>query len=608
MKTYFRLLSFSKPYGNYVPHYIVLVVLAVVFGIVNFTLLIPLLNVLFQTYEIKEIARPEFSFSIGYVKDLFNYYFSYTIVHYGKAGALNMVCGVILVCVLLSNLFRYLSQRVLTTMRTYVVKQIRKALIAKITNLPLGFINKSQKGNILSVVSNDVHEIENSVVSSVQVVFREPLLIIGYLVLLFVISAKLTMFTLIFLPIAGFFITRISKKLRKQAAEGQTILGRIMSITEEMISGTRIIKAFNAQENVKGTFEVENEKFRAISRSMINKRELASPVSEFLGVLTVVGVLLYGGNLVIGNQSDLSASEFLTYIVLFSQILPPAKNISTAITNIQKGLAAGERVFSILDQEEEQLEKPGATRISTFNQGIEFSNVSFGYDSTEVLRNINLSVRKGSVVALVGQSGAGKSTMADLVPGFYFPVKGELLVDGHPTSKLNLKDLRSLMGIVTQEPILFNDTVFNNIAFGKENVTMQEVKRAAEIANAHEFIDKMAEGYQTVIGERGSRLSGGQRQRISIARAVLKNPSILILDEATSSLDTESERLVQDAIKKLMEGRTSIVIAHRLSTIMNADEIIVMQHGQIAERGSHQHLLQHNGIYRKLFDLQLFES
>lgn len=609
MKTYLRLLSFSRPYSNYVPEYVVLVVLAIIFGIVNFTLLIPLLNVLFQTYEAVTLPlKPAFEFSVSYIKDLFNYFFSYSIINYGKTGALNLVCGIILVCVLLSNLFKYLSQRVLTRMRTHVVKEIRKALAAKFVSLPLGYVNKQQKGNMMSIISNDVHEIENSVVSSVQVVFREPLLIIGYLVLLFVLSPKLTMFTLVFLPISGLLITRISKQLRRQASESQTILGKLLSITEETISGTRIIKAFNAQERMKATFGKENDRFASLLKSMINKRELASPVSEFLGVLTVVGVLLYGGHLVLGQSTELSASEFLTYIVLFSQILPPAKNISTAIANIQRGLAAGERVLEILDQEEEKLEMPGAASITGFNSSIKYSGVSFAYDGKEVLKNIDLEISKGRVVALVGQSGAGKSTLADLLPGFYFPTKGNILLDGIPTDKLNLKQLRSLMGIVTQEPILFNDTVFNNIAFGTPGATKEQVLEAARIANAHEFIEKMSEQYETMIGERGSRLSGGQRQRLSIARAVLKNPTILILDEATSSLDTESEKMVQHAIHNLMQGRTSLVIAHRLSTIMNADEIVVMQQGEIAEKGTHQELLQKNGIYRKLFDLQIFET
>lgn len=609
MKTYLRLLSFSKPYSGYVPEYAVLVVLAVVFGIVNFTLLIPLLNVLFQTYDTVEMpAKPGFAFSVAYIKDLFNYFFSFSIIHYGKTGALNLVCGIILVCVLLSNLFKYLSQRVLTRMRTNVVKEIRKALASKFVTLPLGYVNTQQKGNLMSIMSNDVHEIENSVVSSVQVVFREPLLIIGYLVLLFVLSPRLTMFTLVFLPVAGLLITRISKQLKRQAGEGQSILGRLLSITEETIAGTRIVKAFNAQEKMKELFARENDRFSSLLKSMVNKRELASPVSEFLGVLTVVGVLLYGGHLVLGQSTELSASEFLTYIVLFSQILPPAKNISTAVANIQRGLAAGERVLSILDQKEEVMEPAGSVQISAFNKAIRYENVSFGYDGKEVLSDINLEITKGKIVALVGQSGAGKSTLADLLPGFYFPTKGQITVDGIPTGKLPLKQLRSLMGIVTQEAILFNDTVYNNIAFGTAGATVDQVEHAARIANAHEFIERMPEGYDTIIGERGSRLSGGQRQRLSIARAVLKDPQILILDEATSSLDTESERMVQDAIKKLMKGRTSLVIAHRLSTIMNADEIVVMQHGRIAEKGTHPELLQMNGIYKKLFDLQIFEK
>jgi subfamily B ATP-binding cassette protein MsbA len=417
---------------------------------------------------------------------------------------------------------------------------------------------------------------------------------------------QLTLFTLIVLPISGLVITSISRRLRKDAKQGQLLLGNILSIIEETISGIRIIKAFNAQKYVNKKFDEQNSQYRAILKSMWNKKELASPISEFLGVTVVVLVILYGGQLVLQNKSDLNASEFITYIILYSQILVPAKNISSALTSIQRGIASGERIFAILDTPVKIEEDPNAISISDFKGKISYENVSFQYAEKKVLDNINLDVEKGKMIALVGASGAGKSTMADLLPRFYDVTEGAITIDGIDIRKIKLSDLNHLMGIVTQESILFNDTVFKNISFGNESATEEQVIEAAKIANAHEFIDKLEEGYYTNIGDRGAKLSGGQRQRLSIARAVLKNPPILILDEATSALDTESERLVQEAIQNLMKNRTSVVIAHRLSTIQYADQIIVMQAGKIIERGTHTELLALNGMYRKLSEMQSF--
>jgi subfamily B ATP-binding cassette protein MsbA len=607
MKIYFKILAFAKPYSRFVPKYAVLAILAVVFGLLNFTLLIPLLNVIFEKVEItQEVIKPDFSLNLEYAKNIFNYYFYQIFKLYGQSGALKFVCAVIVLSVFLANVFKYWSQRVLTNMRTYVVKNIRESLFKKITQLHVGYFQDQRKGDLMSSLSNDVNEIENSVVSSVQVVFREPLMIVGYIILLFTMSVKLTLFTLIVLPISGVIITTISRKLRKQAKTGQELLGNILSIIEETISGVRIIKAFNAQPYVQQKFDVQNSAYRGVLKSMWNKRELASPVSEFLGVSVVVGVLLYGGQLVLDNQSELNASEFITYIILFSQVLVPAKNISSAVTNIQRGIASGERIFTILETEVNITEKPNAVELGELKGGIIYQNVSFKYAEHEVLKNINLTIPKGKMVALVGQSGAGKSTMADLLPRFYDVTKGSILIDGVDIRDAKLASLNSMMGIVTQESILFNDTVFNNIAFGMSNVSEEAVIEAAKIANAHEFIVKMENGYHTSIGDRGGRLSGGQRQRLSIARAVLKNPPILILDEATSALDTESERLVQDAIQNLMKNRTSIVIAHRLSTIQHADLIVVMQHGEIIETGKHADLIAQKGVYHKLSEMQAF--
>lgn len=607
MKTYFRLLSFAKPYSTHIIPYFLLIVPAVIFGAINFSLIIPLLNVLFSTYNVNaDPAFPVFSLSVDYFKNIFNYWFHYIAAAHGKGAALQFICSIILVSVFLANVFRYLSQRVLTRMRIQVVYRLRKAVFEKLSTFHIGYFHHQQKGNLLSVVSSDVHEIENTVVSTVQVLFREPLLIIAYFIMLFLISAELTWFTFIFFPLSGFIITAISKKLKKTADAGQSLLGRILSITEETISGIRIIKAFTAVNFIQKKFDDENAAYRQMSKSFINRREMASPVSEFLGVLVVIGVLVYGGSLVLYGKSDLTASQFITYIIIYSQILPPAKNISSAITNIQKGLAAGERVLKVIDTPAGITESPLARDISSFNDKIEYRQIYFTYEKAPVLRNISFTIPKGKTVALVGQSGSGKSTIADLLPRFYDPLEGGIFIDGADIKDFKTHSLRSLMGIVTQEAILFNDSIFNNIAFGIAETKEEDVIHAAQIANAHDFISQMPQGYKTNIGDRGLKLSGGQRQRISIARAVLKNPPILILDEATSALDTESERLVQDAIYKLMQNRTTLVIAHRLSTIQHADEIIVLQNGEIIERGGHNELLAQSKIYRKLYDLQMF--
>lgn len=607
MKIYFKILAFARPLNRFVPKYAVLAVFAVLFGLVNFTLLIPLLNVIFEKVEPKTITSlPSFNLSIEYASSVFDYYFYKIYSQYGQSGALQFVCAIIIISVFFANMFRYWSQRVLTNMRTYVIKNIRESLFKKITDLHVGYFHNQRKGDIMSSLSNDVNEIETSVVSSVQVVFREPLMIIGYIILLFTMSFKLTLFTLIVLPISGVVITTISRKLRKDAKTGQTLLGNILSIIEESISGIRIIKAFNAQAYVNKKFDEQNSKYRSVLKSMWNKRELASPISEFLGVGVVVLVILYGGQLVLENRSDLNASEFITYIILYSQILVPAKNISSALTNIQRGIASGERIFEILEHDVAIKEASDAIHIADFKNKIEYKNVSFQYADKKVLNTVNLSVEKGKMIALVGASGAGKSTMADLLPRFYDVTEGAIMIDGVDIRKVKLGDLNHLMGIVTQESILFNDSIFKNISFGNETATEEQVIEAAKIANAHEFIVKMENGYHTNIGDRGSKLSGGQRQRLSIARAVLKNPPILILDEATSALDTESERLVQEAIQNLMRNRTSVVIAHRLSTIQHADQIVVMQHGEIIEQGKHQELLALGGVYKRLFDMQGF--
>jgi subfamily B ATP-binding cassette protein MsbA len=583
--------------------------LGVVFGLLNFTLFIPLLNLLFTTYPVKEIVEmPVFTFTIDYFKDVFNYYFYTIIKDGGKIAALQYVCLVIFSSVLLSNLFKFLSQRVLTSVRTKVVKNIRETVFNKITDSDLRFFYNNRKGDLISTLSNDVHEVENSVVSSLQVIVREPFMLVGFFILLFTMSAKLTLFTLLLLPISFLLIAQITKLLKRDALRSQDLLGYIMGTIEETISGIRIIKAFNGEEYIKKKFDNQNNKYRGLLKSVINKRELASPMSEFLGVSVLTLVFYYGGKLVLEHAGDLTASEFITYIALYSQILIPAKNISTAVTNIQKGLVSGARLLKLIDTKIEITEKENAISLKGFNDKIEFKNVHFSHETFKVLKGIELTISKGKTIALVGPSGGGKSTLADMVPRFYDVSEGHILIDGTNIKDVTIKSLRQLMGTVTQESILFNDSVANNIAFGVEKPDMNKIIEAAKIANAHEFISELAEGYHTNIGDRGGKLSGGQRQRLSIARAVFKNPPILILDEATSALDTESEKMVQEALTNLMKNRTTLVIAHRLSTIQHADEIIVLDKGIIVERGTHFNLMNANGLYQRLCEMQAFDK
>ena len=551
---------------------------------------------------------PVFTFTIDYFKDVFNYYFYTIIKDGGKIAALQYVCLVIFSSVLLSNLFKFLSQRVLTSVRTKVVKNIRETVFNKITDSDLRFFYNNRKGDLISTLSNDVHEVENSVVSSLQVIVREPFMLVGFFILLFTMSAKLTLFTLLLLPISFLLIAQITKLLKRDALRSQDLLGYIMGTIEETISGIRIIKAFNGEEYTKKKFDNQNNKYRGLLKSVINKRELASPMSEFLGVSVLTLVFYYGGKLVLEHAGDLTASEFITYIALYSQILIPAKNISTAVTNIQKGLVSGARLLKLIDTKIEITEKENAISLKGFNDKIEFKNVHFSHETFKVLKGIELTISKGKTIALVGPSGGGKSTLADMVPRFYDVSEGHILIDGTNIKDVTIKSLRQLMGTVTQESILFNDSVANNIAFGVENPDMEKIIEAAKIANAHEFISELAEGYHTNIGDRGGKLSGGQRQRLSIARAVFKNPPILILDEATSALDTESEKMVQEALTNLMKNRTTLVIAHRLSTIQHADEIIVLDKGIIVERGTHFNLMNANGLYQRLCEMQAFDK
>ncbi|HLX91459.1 MAG TPA: ABC transporter transmembrane domain-containing protein [Puia sp.] len=605
MKVFMRLLGFSKPYHHYIPEYAVFILLYIIFSLLNFSLLIPLLDTLFGKDNTHAVtALPAFHFSADYFKNLFYYWVTYYIGRYGRLGVLVYVCVIILLSVLLKNIFGYLSQKVLTRMRVNLVRKIREQLFEQFSTQSLSFYHKQKKGNLLAVLSSDVVEIESTVVTSIQVIFKEPLIILATFAMLFYYSAQLTLFTIIFFPISGFLISSISRRLKRKGSLIQESIGRLLSFAEEAMSGIRIIKIFNAERFVRDRFSQENSALSKTLKSTLNQRELSSPLSEFLGVFVILVIVVYGGSLILSGHSALTASAFITYIAFYFQIIEPAKNTASAISYMQRGLAAGERVLAILDSRQPIMEKADAVAKAEFTSSIEFRDVGFRYDQSDVLENIDLVIPKGRMVALVGQSGAGKSTMTDLIPRFYDATGGSILIDGIDVRDIRLKDLRSLMSMVSQEAILFNDTVANNIAFGMTEVSREQVILAAKIANAHEFIEGMEEGYETVIGDRGARLSGGQKQRITIARAVLKNPPILILDEATSSLDTESERIVQEAINNMMQNRTSIVIAHRLSTVRHADEIIVLQNGRIIERGCHDSLISQNGFYRRLVEMQ----
>jgi len=608
MNTYFRILSYGRPWGIYIPQYIIYTLGYVVFSIFNLILLIPLLDVLFNQVNQDAIATysqiPEFSFDVTYFKNLFNYYFSQIIQEQGKIGALKYVCITIVIASLLANLFRYLVSIILAFIRSNVVKNLRVDLYQSLTLLHLGYFTEKRKGDIVSRVTNDVQQIEFTVVDSLKVLLQEPVLIIGQFILLFAISAELTLYTLLMIPLSGLLIGIISKRLKLKATEGQGSLGKITNLVEETLTGMRLIKAFTARNTVIRRFRDEVHKYAGITVSIAKKADLASPFSEFMGIMVVTLILLIGGISVLQNDSALTASQFITFIIVFARIMQPSKAVANSYSMVQRGIASGERIFEITDAKSEIKDLPQATEAPKFQTDIEFKNVSFKYENKAVLGNMNLVIPKGKTIALVGPSGGGKSTLVDLIPRFYDPQEGAVLLDGVDIRSFTLDSFRKQMGIVTQESILFNDTILNNIAFGIDDPDKDKVINAAKIANAHDFIVQTQNGYETIIGERGLKLSGGERQRLSIARAIMKNPSILILDEATSALDSESERLVQDALTKLMSNRTSIVIAHRLSTIQDADEIVVIDNGQIVEQGSHEYLMKLEGVYRKLSLIQ----
>jgi subfamily B ATP-binding cassette protein MsbA len=604
MKIYRKLFKYTGNYSKYILPFFVFTLFSVFFGVFQYALIIPLLNFLFDSANTAKYSHiPPFQFSTGFFRD----YFYYLVNHFKQTNpvySLYFLAGIIVLAVILTNIFRYLAQQSLIKARTLLVKRLREALFEKINHLHLGYFTKEHKGDLLSRLNSDVYGIEGVAASSLEVVFKEPYMLIAYFIALFTISVKLTLFTLVIIPVSAIGIAAVTKRLRKEAKDVQASMGRLLSLIDETLLGMRIIRAFNATPFIIKRFSVENDFYRKASLQGFKKRELAPAFSEASGVFVVACILIYGGSLVLNKGAGLLASEFIAFIAIFSQVIRPAKAIVIASGNIQQGRAAGERILEILEAPEKVADKPGAIQMPVFRNSIEFRNVAFKYDEAVILSNINFSIQKGKKVALIGPSGVGKSTIADLIPRFYDVTEGQILIDGRDVREFKMESLRSQMSIVTQEIILFNDTVFNNIALGHPDAKMEDVIKAARIANAHEFIIHTEQGYDTIIGDRGIRLSGGQRQRLSIARAVFKNPSILILDEATSALDTESEQSVQLALDNLMEGRTTLVIAHRLSTIKDADEILIMKDGEIIERGTHLNLLKQESTYRKLTQLQ----
>ncbi len=607
MKSLLKIFRYVIPYWRFALLNILFNLLAALFSLVTFTMVIPFLGLLFGTIKPVNYA-PALTLNTQSISDNFFYMMNNIILQHGKSQALLYICIAVVILFFTKNLFRYLAMFFIAPLRNGMVKDLRNDLFKKLLILPLSYYSEQRKGDIITRITGDVQEIEWSVMSSIVMIFRDPLTIMIFVASLFVISFKLTLFMLILIPLTAIIVGGIGKSLRRSSRKVQKKMGEMVSTIEETLSGLRILKAFNVLDFSAKRFVKLNSYYTKKANTVYRKRDAASPVSEFLGAIVMVIIMWFGGSLVLGKSGNVSAEEFIAYMVIFSQIIPPSKSFTDAVYSIQKGKASIERVQELLQAEEIIEEAPDALSISEFNKCIEFRNVSFSYQKEYVLRNINLRIDKGKTIALVGHSGAGKTTIVDLIPRFYDCTEGEILIDGIPIKRLKIDHLRNLLGIVPQESVLFNESVQNNIALGQPNISEYSVIEAAKIANAHEFIMQLEQNYQTNIGDRGNKLSGGQCQRLNIARAVLKNPPILILDEATSSLDTESERLVQDALQNIMQNRTSIIIAHRLSTIQHADEIIVLENGEIVERGTHSELISQNSVYKKLCEMQSFNE
>ncbi len=609
-KTYMRLIGFARPVKKYAIPYFFYSLFYALFNSLTFVLIIPILNTMFDTAAPMNIPdkMPALEFNQESLANMF--YYTYSVVftpYYDRSKVLLLLAVITVIISFLSNLFRYLGAWTMENMRTRTLQRMRDEMFAHVTDMHAGYFSDQQKGDIISKITSDVNVVQFCITNTLQVAFREPFLIIGYLSMMIIISWELALFSALFLPIVALLIGSIVKRLRHPARTSQKRLGEMVSTLDESLSGIKVIKSYNATGYIKRKFFDINADFSRLTLSMARRQQLASPMSEFLGISAVGVILVFGGTLVAGGT--LEAGGFIAFVAIFSQITRPVRTFIDQFANINQGIAAGERIFTLIDAESEIQDKPDAVKMNGLKDKIEFRNVCFSYDGQrEVLSNISLEIKRGETVALVGPSGGGKSTLSELIPRFYDPTKGEILIDGISLKDYTRESVRDHMSIVSQDTILFNDSIENNIAMGKHGATHGEIVAATRIANADKFIDEMPDGYSTNIGDRGDKLSGGQRQRLSIARAILKNPEILILDEATSALDTESEKLVQEALNNLLTGdRTSIVIAHRLSTIYNADKIIVIDHGCIAEEGTHQELMAKNGIYAKLVEMQSFD-
>ncbi|MEG2864838.1 MAG: ABC transporter ATP-binding protein [Mucinivorans sp.] len=605
MKTYFRILSYGRPYPRYAIPYFFCVALYAIFNTSIYMMLFPLMKTMFNPDAMLSVvtSMPNFAVSEEYFRDLLNYgLYSYFGASYNVKDILVALALMTVVVVFLASTFRYIAQRLIENLRIRTLQKIRDTVFDKVIHLQVSFFTASRKGDIISRITSDIQTVQYCVTSTLQIFFKEPFLIIGFVAYMIFISPKLTLFTIVVLPVIAFSIGYIVKKLRHSATQGQEAFGEIVSTLDESLGSIKTIKAYNATTYVSDKFKAQDTLYSKIQRYIAARQQLASPMSEFLGVGSMAIILIFGGNMILSGE--LEAAAFFSYLAAFSQVTRPVRSIADAFGLINQGIASGNRVFELIDTPVEIKDKSDAVELEKFEGGIEFSNVSFSYEEREVLHEVSFTIPKGQTVALVGPSGGGKSTLSDLIPRFYDPQTGVVKLDGRDLRDYKIESIRSYMGIVSQETILFNDTIEGNIRMGNLAAPYEAVVEAARVANALEFIEQTDLGFQTNIGDRGTKLSGGQRQRLSIARAVLRNPEILILDEATSALDTESERLVQDSLSKLLSGRTSLVIAHRLSTIQNADKIVVVDGGKVVEQGSHTELMERGGLYRKLIEMQ----